>query len=97
MPLTTERATHTPAPWRADIVGGADAPIGVGGGDGRLVATVITPNDASRLRDAQIIAAAPRLLEACKAAAVTLPESKRTEHTLALLHAAIDQAEGRCR
>lgn len=45
--------------------------------------------------DACLIAAAPDLLKACKAAFVALPMSKHNEETNAMLKAAIAKAEGR--
>lgn len=84
-------ATHTPAPWRAEFHR-RDTSIGISGG-GQLLATVVTKDHDTRLRDALLMKAAPKLLEASKAALAALPPTKANDPTIALLKMAIEEAE----
>ena len=86
--MTTKTATHTPGPWTAacnDIIATAnDGRAFVGRIAGRRIAS---ENDAN----ARLIAAAPDLLTACKAA---LPSLEHHVPWHSILLAAIAKAEG---
>ena len=99
--MTNNTTQHTPGPWKA-----VEAPynpkgwLWVQNGPGALLADVHQnkniPLDA-RNANARLMAAAPELLEACKAvlAAHPLPHGMNERHgVMAMVEAAIAQATG---
>jgi len=106
--LGTRNATapaYTPGPWKQYFPEGQQTADWVIDHDGRLVASV-HPSGRHWNANARLIAAAPALLEACKAFVNLVDEDADMEHTLnphdeetcslCLARAAIANAEGRC-
>ena len=96
---------HTPGPWEARCIESQewaiDAPNGdptIGYSSWTALASVYGSNDFRREGEAvaeanaRLIAAAPELLEACKAARALTPDGT---YTASVLDAAIAKAEGR--
>jgi len=57
-PQILEQMTHTPGPWRVDYA------MGIRGADEKVVAYILSDASIDPAPDAQLIAAAPELLEA---------------------------------
>lgn len=93
-------ATHTPGPWSVELVAGLPVIVAgrhrvgeaqVDGGIGRLKEPGVREEVAA---NARLIAAAPEMLEALKAAERELQELESSD-ALFMARAAIDKAEGR--
>ncbi len=108
-PDTTTKSAHTPGPWEFTS-GPHDDPdfedcdflIAEQRARGEVVATALTVATGSSEANARLIAAAPELLAALKAAAQFIePEIDRGpvvngwQNTIDMVHAAIAKAEGK--
>jgi hypothetical protein len=103
--VTDEKVTHTPGPWRVDSMLGFPGSLGIGPAVGNRAIAVVTgdSSDGRHEANAQLIAAAPDLLTACKAAIghgyldTKAPASQDYVSKLAIecVRAAIAKAEGR--
>ena len=83
---------HTPGPWTAYKAPNGDVQVDSPRG------TIVTSGAITWVPNADLIAAAPELLEACKAILAALLANKRFETMQATLDATIDaiaKAEGR--
>lgn len=91
----TTPTTHTPGPWKLESnFLNIEVGFTVKGRDNRSIvacAATISRPGSEKAANANLIASAPELLEACRAALAILP----TGDALAKVEAAIAKAEGR--
>lgn len=90
-------AAPTAGPWSVDLPFGEPGTYVQSNVDTSLICRVLTRDDAERVANAQLIAAAPELLAACESVLESLTRNLASEYlpeTRACLAAAIAKAKG---